>query len=875
MGNKNEQDQELASPMGLPPDLNSIIDDDTEGGQDRIQTLRGEQPDDNAAKKRRTGLFGRGKVPVIEGYEIDRKLGQGGMGSVYLATDQTLMRQVAIKIVTQSFREDSGQLDRFEAEIQTLAALKHPNIAQLYSAGSCQDLPYFVMEFVDGATLESYAKQPLKSKEAAAMVSKLCEAVAYCHENGVLHRDLKPSNVLLDEKQQPKIADFGLAKAIDADSSNTRTGEILGTPGFMAPEQASGVVRSFTAACDIYALGAILYRLLTGRPPFVAAEPWQAVMQVLAEDPVPPRRLVGNIPIDLQTICLKCLDKKAAKRYQSANELRADLQCFLDGKPVSARPAGVIEKSAKWINRNRVKALLLTTLGALGIAALFGLSWHNQVLSGELAKTKRLADHGSELSNWLISDHLNSLSQIVGTTKPRHEVTSRVRVFLDASYADIPPDVKYTRRLGRSYAQLAAITGGVDQNNLGDHEQAEEYYLRALQLYDRASEQDRQDLATRQLRVSSLLGLSGTYLELKKPKEGERYFRQAKRAIEQWNEDDWRSQLLAMEVLSTEADWLMARNEFEAALKVWQEFEEQLVGLSEDANQQEVEHRQVLLGTNRGDCLSNLGQHAEAEAAFRDALEIVEQNAQEDPNNVLFQIHWSAVLGRLGSALYSQEKTAEALVCYQEALEISKKIVAGDVDNVEAVSALATKHANISDLLLYMNDIPAAEESIDEAIEILQTLRDKNQLGLWDKRQMAICMQSKANLVMMSGDLAKAKQLYEQHDTFCQDLITTDRDSIPELTQLAENYFQHSLLMLSAWMEKEFDASTARESQAYLDIIGKLDQCEDYFKRIAEAGSLNSDQLAIRERTDAVRELIEETIDQLIEAKNAEGRSDF
>ena len=140
---------------------------------------------------------------------------------------------------------------------------------------------------------------------------------------------------------------------------------------------------------------------------------------------------------------------------------------------------------------------------------------------------------------------------------------------------------------------------------------------------------------------------------------------------------------------------------------------------------------------------------------------------------------------------------------------------------------------------------------------------------------MAICMQSKANLVMMSGDLAKAKQLYEQHDTFCQDLITTDRDSIPELTQLAENYFQHSLLMLSAWMEKEFDASTARESQAYLDIIGKLDQCEDYFKRIAEAGSLNSDQLAIRERTDAVRELIEETIDQLIEAKNAEGRSDF
>ena len=872
MGNRNDDQEELASPLGLPPDLNSIVDDDWEA---EIPTLPIENQSSIANVKWPSDFNDSGNTPVIEGYQIDRKLGQGGMGSVYLATDKNLMRQVAIKIVSQSFQENSARLDRFESEIQTLAALKHPYIAQLYSAGSCQDLPYFVMEFVDGETLESYAREPLKPQQAATIVSQLCEAVAYCHENGVLHRDLKPANVLLDENHQAKIADFGLAKTLDTDTSNTRTGEILGTPTYMAPEQASGVVKSFTAACDIYALGAILYRLLTGRPPFVAADPVQVVMQVLADDPIPPGRLVGNVPYDLQTICLKCLEKKPSRRYQSANELRDDLQCYLAGKPISARPSGVFEKSAKWVNRNRIKALLISSLCVLAIAALFGLSWHNQVLSNELAKTKRLADHGSELSNWLVSDHLSSLSQIAGTTKPRHEVTTRVRDFLDASYADIPPDPKYTRRLGVSYVRLAAIAGGEDQNNLGDHKQAEACYLRALELYEQALEKDEKDALSRQLRVSALMALSATYMELKQPDKSQHYFELANESSDDLDTSDWKAQFLQIRMQGQEAQLLMSRNDFDAALVCWDGFGELLESVHPDAQQNELEHQQVFLETNRGECLANLGRNADAEAAFRKANEIVERAALENPDNVLFQQRWGSSLELLGNHLFAQEKTSDAMVCLTKARDICKEIVEADEESVRSAMALASKFTNISGLHFYLQEIPAADEAIQKSIKIYQSLRDRNQLGLTGKRQLAICMHSQANILMLSGDNDGAKDLYNEHETLCLGLITTDRDSIPELTQLAENHFQQSLLLLSTWMEDGFDVETARQSQEYKDIVGHLDQSDDFFARIAKAGKLNVNQQAFRDRIVDVRKLIEDAINQLMDAEETEDSAIF
>lgn len=886
MANDNDKNLKSPAPLGLPPDLNSMGDSpsgsdasledaETERGDGKLAT----SPDvhekaGGQINEARAASDASDNLPLIEGYRIDRKLGQGGMGSVFLATDQTLMRQVAIKVVAQTFQENTGLRDRFESEIQTLAALQHPHIAQLFSAGSCQDLPYFVMEFVEGSTLEAFATQPLKPRQVATIVSQLCSAVAYCHENGVLHRDLKPSNVLLDEQQQPKIADFGLAKAIGVDTSSTRTGEILGTPGYMSPEQASGVVKSFTAACDIYALGAILYRLLTGRPPFVAAEPLQAIMQVLADEPIPPRKLVGSIPNDLQTICLKCLEKKSGRRYQSASELNDDLQRFLDGRPITARPTGAIEKSIKWVKRNPAKALAVSAVGVLAVAVLGGLSWHNQLLADELAKTKRLADHGSELSKWLINDHLASLNMIAGTTKPRLQVAERVREFLDASYVDIPPDPKYTRELGSSYARLADISGGDDQNSLGLHNQAVEYYQRALELYDQAAQKDHSDRKVKKLRVSSLMALSMTYQEMGKPDESNRYLKLAKTHLNELDLEDWEAKILEIRIVGREAQDLMSQNQFNQALTAWTRFEGLLEASRENALAREWEHQEILLAIKRGECQSSMGQTELAEASFRESVRLSEQAAKAGSDDVLLQRRWSSSLDRLGHLLFEQDKPAEALEQYRLARDISKQIVEADADSVESAIALASKYTNIGDVLFYQQNVEEAKKAVDESIRIYQSVQEKGQLGLTGKRQLAVSIQSKANILLLMGQTDSALEVLEQHQKLCLGLITIDRDSLYELNQLGENHFQRSLVLLSPWMENGFDPSKARESKEYLQIKGELKQSQAYFDRIAQAGTLSANQQDYQKRIGAVGQLIEDAIDQLLEAEKAEDSGD-
>ena len=862
MVDKNHEKKDTSAPLGLPPALQSFSDFTTEKGELDPATLVSDRQTSETLEK-----FPVGTIPAIEGYGIVRKLGQGGMGTVFLATDEKLMRKVAIKIVSQNFRENTELLDRFESEIQTLAALQHPHIAQLYSAGTCNDLPYFSMEYVEGETLEAYAEKPMKAVRVVEIVSQLCDAVDYCHDKGVLHRDLKPANVLLDAKQQPKIADFGLAKAVGHDSSSTRTGEILGTPGYMAPEQASGVVKSFTAACDVYALGAILYRLLTGRPPFAAAEPLQAIMQVLSDDPIQPRKLVSNVPLDLQTICLKCLEKKASKRYQSANELRTDLNCFLEGKPISARPANAVEKSIKWIKRNPVKALLCSVAGLLAVAVLLGLSWHNSLLANELAKTRRLADHGAELSNWLVDDHLQSLSEIGGTTQTRHQVAARVREYLDNSYGDIPPDARYTRNLGHSYARLAAISGGVDQNNLGDQEQAIEFYLRSLELYDIASEQDPDDTKVKMLRASSLLALSDTYLEAQNPTESERYFELAKESLKSWESNDWETQFLEIQILGREALMLTANNDFESALNVWDKIERQLNDARDIANPLEFQHQQIYLSNRRGDCLANMGRTAESRAALLKSVELSEAAAKQEPQNVLCQRRWSSCLERFGNSLSEQGKIAESLEQYIQSQDILERIVEADPSSVEAAMSLASICTNIGDTYLYLQDLPAATKTIDRAIQIYQSLAEQQKLGLTGKRLLAISLQSRANCLVLAGKLKAAADAYEEHHSFCLGLITTDRESIPELTQLAENHFQRSLMLISAWMESGVDPETARQSQEYKEIQKTLDECDAYFERIETTGDLAPNSQAIRNRIEAVRNLVEETIEKLESAE--------
>jgi WD40 repeat protein len=311
---------------------------------------------------------------VFGDYELLEEIGRGGMGVVCRARQVRLNRVVALKMILAGELATEDDVRRFQAEAEAAAKLDHPGIVPVHEVGRHEGQHYFSMAFVEGESLAHRVAQGLPPpREAAELTRKVAEAVAYAHAHGVIHRDLKPANILVDKQGQPRLTDFGLAKRIQgepgasAPGGLTATGQIVGTPSYMPPEQAGGRRGEAGPLSDVYSLGAVLYCLLTGRPPFQADNPLDTLLQVLEQDPVPPRRLNTAVPRDLETICLKCLQKEPRRRYQSAQELAADLDRFLTGKPILARPAGVVERALKWARRRPAAAALVA---ASALAAL-------------------------------------------------------------------------------------------------------------------------------------------------------------------------------------------------------------------------------------------------------------------------------------------------------------------------------------------------------------------------------------------------------------------------------------------------------------------------------------------------------------------------
>jgi serine/threonine protein kinase len=291
--------------------------------------------------------------PTLPGYEILAELGRGGMGVVYKARQLSLQRVVALKMIRDGALAGPQQRARFRIEAEAAARMEHPNIVQIYEVGEHAGRPYFAMEFVEGGSLDKHlAGRPQPPPQAAELVRSLARAVQHAHEQNVVHRDLKPSNILLGADGTPKVTDFGLAKRLDSESTAwTQDGAVLGTAGYMAPEQAGGQVHKVGPALDVYALGAILYELVTGRVPFQDSSWQQTVQQILHDEPVPPVQLRPEVPRDLETICLKCLEKEPGRRYASAAALADDLGRFLEGQPVSAVPLSALERLARVAGR--------------------------------------------------------------------------------------------------------------------------------------------------------------------------------------------------------------------------------------------------------------------------------------------------------------------------------------------------------------------------------------------------------------------------------------------------------------------------------------------------------------------------------------------
>jgi serine/threonine protein kinase/Tfp pilus assembly protein PilF len=378
-----------ASSLIEPTGTGSLSSSDTPNRRlpDSVAAIRhlGENVEDEISHGNDTML------PRIPGYEILGQLGRGGMGVVYEARQVGLNRIVALKMILAGAHAGPEELSRFRREAEALARFQHPHVVQIHEVGEHEGRPYFALEIVGGGSLaQKLNGTPQPGPQAAQLVETLSRTMHGAHEAGVIHRDLKPANILLAPSDpphgvrlgsspaearhyEPKITDFGLAKRLDEETKQTQTGAVMGTPGYMAPEQALGKTQEIGPTTDVYALGAILYELLTGRPPFKGETVWDTVQQVAHEEPVPPRRLHSKVARDLETICLKCLRKEPRKRYVSAAALADDLQRFLRDEPIQARPVGPLERLWRWCRRNpRVASLaaLLVLVVAGSFAAL-------------------------------------------------------------------------------------------------------------------------------------------------------------------------------------------------------------------------------------------------------------------------------------------------------------------------------------------------------------------------------------------------------------------------------------------------------------------------------------------------------------------------
>ncbi|MBL8799857.1 MAG: serine/threonine protein kinase, partial [Planctomycetia bacterium] len=339
------------------------------------------------------------EFPRIPGYEVLDVLGQGGMGIVYKARQDILNRIVALKMLLPGARMMGGSLSRFCQEAEAVARLQHPNLVQIFQIGLHDDQPFLALEFVDGGSLKDHMTgAPQTPRRAAELTETLARAIDVAHRHQIIHRDLKPANILMHlpdgplqgdttttrttrsavcnlEYAVPKITDFGLAKQLDNDLQLTQEGVVAGTPCYMAPEQADSKFAKLGPTTDIYSLGVILYELLTGRVPLEGPSILDTLLLVRGQDPVPPRQLQPRIPADLETICLKCLEKQPAKRYPSALALADDLRRFLDGKPIVARPTPSWERAWKWARRQPMVAGLSAGIVAAVVLGFVGISW--------------------------------------------------------------------------------------------------------------------------------------------------------------------------------------------------------------------------------------------------------------------------------------------------------------------------------------------------------------------------------------------------------------------------------------------------------------------------------------------------------------------
>ncbi len=669
----------------------------------------------------------------LEGYEILGELGRGGMGVVYRALDVRLKRVVALKMILAGVHADPGDLKRFQLEAEAVAQLQHPNIVQIHDVGEHEGKPYFSLEFVEGGELASQiAGEPQPPDEAARLVETLSRAMQFAHQRNIIHRDLKPANVLLTADGQPKITDFGLAKRLEDDSGQTASGSIMGTPSYMAPEQAGGHQAQIRPQTDVYALGALLYCLLTGRPPFQSANVMDTVLQVLEQEPVPPRQLVTGLDKNLETITLKCLQKDPARRYQAAEEVADELKRYLNDEPILARPVGIAERTWRWCRRKPAIAGLCAAITLLlGFVTVNGYlqAEIQRDLTGQALTQKAKANENFDLARGAVDRFMTEVSESQLLTVPhmeplRRKLLTGAMEFYEKFVQQAQDNPELKTALGKSHRKLGRILA-----ILGDDERSVEGISKAIEIFTQLSEEHPGDRETSYnlARSSKMLGI--VLRKLGRNEEATEALERAIAVASQLVKDSPTVPDHAFELAN-------AKNSLGILLREESRTNEALANYKSAitiAEQIVDEHpRNFKFRGELGNTYHNLGvllcfelsQLAESAKQLEQARAVYQQLAEDEPENPRHVYTLAIVHGSLGNLAHRSGQPTQAVEFSRRSRDLFEQVARAHPDVPDYTAKVATANGNLSLALHRTGKMPEAVTAVEKSQEVFQQLSE-------------------------------------------------------------------------------------------------------------------------------------------------------
>ncbi|HEV3449406.1 MAG TPA: protein kinase [Gemmataceae bacterium] len=804
------------------------------------------------------GPPGGGEWPSVAGYQLLGELGRGGMGVVYKARQRGLRRLVALKMVLAGAHVSERHLLRFQTEAEAVARLQHANIVQIYEVGEEGGLPFFSLELVDGGSLDKkFGGQAQPAREAAQLTETLARTMHFAHGQGILHRDLKPGNVLLSKDGVPKITDFGLAKRLEeGDASSTRTGTIMGTPSYMSPEQASGLVHELTPLSDLYSLGAMLYEFLTGRPPFLGANPMDTVIQVTKQEAIPPSRLQPSVPRDLETICLKCLQKEPGKRYASCFELAEDLHRFLAGEPIHARPVGQLERLWRWGKRNpRIAAMT---------AAIFVLLAGGAVVSTVAAVTIARERNQKELERQAAEDArnvateqvvlaLDTVKTLIHKVQDQLENAPRTQALKKALLQTAAEGLEQVsqRAKGSTSNEVAIAFAavrmkmGLVYRQLGETEEAFKHVLESHRINEeQAKAQPDSDRAKSNLAASYTV-LAEMSLEMRRDLAASLdYYQKALKLREELYQQPHHQegapkpksikQGLAETYIRVGAtvlrkgDPARARDYFLKALQLREEL------AADYADDNDVLQDLARSYHAVGEMCLRLQQTDLGKQYFGKCLKLRERLFQANPNDLKLKLELARWCGTLGELAERSRDYPEALRHYQRSVDLNRELVEIDPKNVDYQRDLGTAYYQLATAYLQVKDTTAADKYFRECLKIRQARADAEPQN--SRRQMELI-----GVLPHCGEHVKAAAAAEklrhskpkdQEILIAIGCCYACCAAVPEAGQLRQHYADKSLEALNqsvalgfkdlSFFETDPDLDPVRKQPGFLKLLEKL-----------------------------------------------------